>query len=64
MTCWAHGVPVMYWRNLGTASENGWHGGSTNGRPVIILSKASQLWAWQLFILAHEVGHVALGHES
>jgi Zn-dependent peptidase ImmA (M78 family) len=34
----------------------------TNDRPVIVLSKTADLWAWQLFVLAHEVAHVALGH--
>lgn len=63
MTCWSHGVPVVYLAELGqgVAKMDGMvvH---TNSRPVIILSKASELWAWQLFILAHEVAHVALGH--
>lgn len=65
MTCWAHGVPVIYLAELGDdiPKMDGMvvH---TNSRPVIILSKASQLWAWQLFVLAHEVGHVALEHVS
>lgn len=65
MICWEHGVPVIYLAELGDGipKMDGMvvH---TNNRPVIILSKASQLWAWQLFVLAHEVGHVALGHVS
>jgi len=63
MTCWSHGVPVIYLAELG--QDVGKMDGTvvyTDSRPVIILSKASQLWAWQLFILAHEVAHVALGH--
>lgn len=63
MTCWSHGVPVVYLAGLGqgVAKMDGMvvH---TGDRPVIILSKASPLWAWQLFILAHEVAHVVLGH--
>jgi hypothetical protein len=63
MTCWLHGVPVVYLNDLGmgVAKMDGMVV-YTNSRPVIILSKASQLWAWQLFILAHEVAHLALGH--
>ncbi len=63
MRCWAGGVPVIYLAELGPgiAKMDGMvvH---TDGRPVIVLSKGSQLWAWQLFILAHEIGHIALGH--
>ncbi len=61
--CWSHGVPVIYLADLGigVAKMDGMviH---TDSRPVIILSKKSPLWAWQLFILAHEVAHLALGH--
>lgn len=63
MTCWSHGVPVVYLAGLGqgVAKMDGMvvH---TGDRPVIILSKASPLWAWQLFILAHEIAHIVLGH--
>ncbi|MBE9139313.1 hypothetical protein IQ254_19275 [Nodosilinea sp. LEGE 07088] len=63
MSCWSHGVPVAYLTELGigVAKMDGMviH---TDSRPVIILSKVSPLWAWQLFILAHEVAHLALGH--
>jgi hypothetical protein len=63
MTCWSHGVPVVYLAELGmgVAKMDGMVV-YTHSRPVIILSKASQLWAWQLFILSHEVAHVALEH--
>lgn len=63
MNCWAHGVPVVYLSELGEGVPK--MDGmviSTDDRPVIVLSKVSPLWAWQLFILAHEVAHVALGH--
>jgi hypothetical protein len=63
MTCWSHGIPVVYLAGLGqgVAKMDGMvvH---TGDRPVIILSKASPLWAWQLFILAHEIAHIVLGH--
>lgn len=63
MTCWLHGVPVVYLAELGkgVAKMDGMVV-YTGDRPVIILSKASPLWAWQLFILAHEVAHIVLGH--
>jgi IrrE N-terminal-like domain len=63
LSCWSHGVPVIYLAELGigVAKMDGMviH---TDSRPVIILSKGSPLWAWQLFILAHEIAHLALGH--
>ena len=32
------------------------------GRPVIVISKKHQQSAWLAFILAHELGHIQLGH--
>jgi hypothetical protein len=32
------------------------------GRPVVVLLKNAKLAEWMVFILAHELGHVALGH--
>jgi len=63
MTCWSHGIPVVYLAGLGqgVAKMDGMVV-YTGDRPVIILSKASPLWAWQLFILAHEIAHIVLGH--
>lgn len=63
MTCWSHGVPVVYLSELGrgVAKMDGMVV-YTSSRPVIILSQVSPLWAWQLFILAHEVAHIVLGH--
>lgn len=63
MRCWAGGVPVVFIAQLGPgiAKMDGMVV-QTASRPVIVLSKGSELWAWQLFILAHEIGHIALGH--
>lgn len=63
MTCWSHGIPVVYLAELskGVAKMDGMVV-YTGDRPVIILSKASPLWAWQLFILAHEIAHLVLKH--
>jgi len=63
MACWAHGVPVVFLAEMGEGVPK--MDGmvvQTDKRPVIVLSKASELWAWQLFVLAHEVGHIALDH--
>jgi hypothetical protein len=63
MRCWAGGVPVVYLADLGPAiAKMDGMVVQTESRPVIVLSKGSQLWAWQLFILAHEVAHIALDH--
>jgi hypothetical protein len=63
MCCWAHGVPVVYIAEIGRGVPK--MDGmvvQTDDRPVIVLSKSTELWAWQLFVLAHEVAHVSLGH--
>ena len=63
MSCWSHGIPVVYLAGLGQGvMKMDGMVVRTGDRPVIILSKASPLWAWQLFILAHEIAHVVLGH--
>ena len=63
MFCWGNGVPVIYLADLGTGiSKMDGMVVHTVSRPVIVLSKASPLWAWQLFILAHEVAHITLRH--
>jgi hypothetical protein len=61
--CWRHGVPVVYLDHVGDSLPK-MDGMVTtvDGRPVIILSKRSTSWAWQSFIIAHEIGHCALGH--
>lgn len=63
--CWHHGVPVAHLTELGDGvSKMDGMVVFTHGRPVILLSKHTELWAWQLFILAHELAHCALGHVS
>lgn len=61
--CWRHGVPVIYLDHVGDGLPK-MDGMVTHveGRPVIILSKKSTSWAWQSFIISHEIGHCALGH--
>ncbi|MDO8768476.1 MAG: hypothetical protein Q7K57_07210 [Burkholderiaceae bacterium] len=63
MYCWAHGVPVVHLAEIdqGVAKMDGMVV-QTDDRPVIVLSKNADLWAWQLFVLTHEMAHIALGH--
>lgn len=63
MMCWSRGIPVVNLANLGSGvSKMDGMIVQAADRPIIVLSKASQLWAWQLFVLAHEIGHIALNH--
>jgi hypothetical protein len=59
---WGRGIPVLFLSS--PPSPVGMEGMVTmvNNRPVIILTKKEKHSAWLLFILAHEVGHIALGH--
>ena len=63
LACWRHGVPVVYLDHFGNGLPK-MDGMVTyvEGRPVIVLSKKSSAWAWQSFIIAHEVAHCALRH--
>jgi hypothetical protein len=61
--CWAHGIPVIHINTLpdGMPRMDGLVL-TIEGRPVIVVSKRTGLSAWMSFIVAHEAGHVALGH--
>jgi hypothetical protein len=61
--CWSHGVPVLYMPFLPVEGRK-MEGMVTNvgGRPVIILTKKVPHPDWLLFLLAHEIGHLAKGH--
>lgn len=61
--CWAHGIPVIPLPNLpvGVRKMDG-AALQVGQRPVIVLAKKKSSRAWLSFILAHEIGHVALGH--
>jgi hypothetical protein len=63
MYSWHIGVPVIHASRLpaGLAKVDGLVVG-TKTRPVVVLSKQSRFHAWLLFILAHELGHIAHGH--
>lgn len=60
--CWSVGIPVVHlWESPRGRRPDGL-AVSVGGRPVILLCKRSKSPAWLLFILAHELGHVALRH--
>lgn len=61
--CWSRGIPVLHISNFPRQSKK-MHGMAAlvDGRPVIVLCKNSKQEAWQLFILAHELGHIVHGH--
>lgn len=61
--CWARGVPVIHVNLFPPGAKR--PDGFTlrlNGRPVIVLCREEKQPSWQLFILAHELGHIACGH--
>ena len=61
--CWSNGVPVIYMPSL-PVTKSKMDGMVTfcGGRPVILVTKKASAPAWMLFVLAHEMGHVAEGH--
>lgn len=61
--CWQIGIPVIPLAQLPTGLRK-MDGAAMNlmGRPVIILSRNTTSKSWLSFILAHELGHIALGH--
>ncbi|NBN77918.1 ImmA/IrrE family metallo-endopeptidase [Microvirga tunisiensis] len=61
--CWEHGVPVLYLPSLPVQGRK-MEGMVTfvRERPAIILTKKVPHPDWLLFVLAHEIGHLAKGH--
>lgn len=61
--CWSFGVPVLYMPSLPVQGRK-MEGMVTfvSGRAAIILTKRVWHPDWLLFILAHEIGHIANGH--
>jgi hypothetical protein len=61
--CWTRGIPVIPLAQLPTGLRK-MDGAAMNikGRPAIILSRNTTSKSWLSFILAHELGHIALGH--
>ena len=63
--CWSHGIPVLFLDSLPRGAKR-MTGMIANhkGRPSIMLGFRHQHKARQLFVLAHELAHLLLGHVS
>ena len=59
--CWKHGIPVVHLGNLPTHKPQALVV-QTPTRPVIALCENRTSPAWQAFLLAHEMRHIACGH--
>jgi hypothetical protein len=61
--CWSIGLPVLHLDHFPkSAKRPDGFAARVNGRSVIVLCRHAKYSAWLLFILAHELGHLALGH--
>jgi len=61
--CWGHGIPVLFLNHLPRGSKRVTGMAiSIADRPAIILGFSHKQSARQLFVLAHELGHILLGH--
>lgn len=58
---WNRGIAVVPMVGRGDFSAAVWDG---SPRPVIVLKESRELAVYWLFDLAHEIGHLALGHVS
>jgi len=61
--CWDMGIPVLHINHFPRGAKR--PDGFTlrvGSRPVIVICKSIRQPAWLLFILAHELGHIAHGH--
>jgi len=60
---WESGIPVLYISQFPKKTKKMTAVSiMIQERPVIILSKSHKYPSWYLFELAHEIGHIALGH--
>ena len=61
--CWSIGMPVIH---VSTFPSNTAKMDAVTsvlgGRPAIAVSRSSSHDAWLMFLIAHEMGHIALGH--
>ncbi len=61
--CWSVGIPVLHLDHFPkNARRPDGFVARVGGRPVVVLCIRKKQPAWLLFILAHELGHAALGH--
>lgn len=67
--CWSFGLPVIHF-DISSLFGKGSSGPSKSdglvmmaeNRPVVVIGSSRKHSAWLLFILAHELGHIAYGH--
>jgi hypothetical protein len=59
---WKRGIPVLFLAQSPGSPKMDGMVTMVKGRPVIVLARNRQYGSWQLFILAHEIGHIVLGH--
>ena len=59
--CWERGIPVIHLASSIMKKKMDGIAMSTNDRPSIVLSSKKEC-GYLLFHLAHELGHIALGH--
>lgn len=59
--CWSLGIPVVHLSPPEGKRPDGL-AVKMRGRSVVVLCKQEQFTAWLLFVLAHELGHIVLGH--
>ncbi|HLP87872.1 MAG TPA: ImmA/IrrE family metallo-endopeptidase [Nostocaceae cyanobacterium] len=61
--CWSYGIPVAHFSNFPpkTIKMDG-IAAYLNDRPAIVISSGWRYSAYLVFILAHELGHIACGH--
>lgn len=60
--CWSVGIPVVHLTSISKARQPDGLAVQVRGRPVVVLCRKARAPAWLLFILAHELGHIVLGH--
>jgi hypothetical protein len=61
--CWSHGIPVIHVKTLPKHTKK-MHGMALfcGATPVIVLASKRDSPPWLAFHLAHELGHILLGH--
>ena len=62
--CWSNGIPVIQLNKLPKGKKMDGMVAQLKERPVIIIASGRKQPAWHLFIVAHELGHLACGHLS
>ena len=61
--CWATGIPIIYQEVFPLAAKRmDAMTVAVADRPVILLARRTSFPAFLAFVIAHELGHVALGH--